>query len=547
MPELRRQVEFIAWLAKMNPMKNEKLFHVGFIGSLLASFGLYTWLAKLYPLWPSLSNPLASWVSMVGPSFGNVALHLAIYLALILLYIGLLWLLVENASYPYVFRRKQTIVILVTWLCCSGILLTMSPAGESHDIYDYIFRGRMITVYHGNPLVVVPDDYSLSTPYTRYLAWRKNVDTYGPVWEIYSATVSTGVRLVAQGLGWWDEQAPVCPHSTESCRLLTVYVTGYRIFAIILTGLSAWLIATIIGRCNPSLVPLGLAAWLLNPLTLFATALGAHNDAVMLVFILLGCWFMQRQKPFLGILSLIIAAHVKLTALIWFPAAGLWILYRWGWKRTIRVGLGALVSGIVLSWFLYAPFGGWQTLPRMLNERSKFLANSIWSVLKYFLYNLHHWPKINANLLSINLPTYLSVIGVILIPLWQFNILPKRWRHSIPYEDIPQNILWKTMVIIGCFYLAVGSYWFQHWYILWVLTPAVLLSWHQFTRFILPWWAFGALVSNVVTNFLLTAVPKSGPVIWVYLATVAMIWMPFLVAAIIVIGRRKNVTHLERL
>ena len=103
-------------------------------------------------------------------------------------------------------------------------------------------------------------------------------------------------------------------------------------------------------------------------MTLIATALGAHNDAVMLAFFLLSCYFLQHQKLFWGLLALIIAAHVKLTALIWFPAVGLWILSNWGWQRAIRVGLGTSFSGFVLSWFLYAPFGGWQTLQRMLED-----------------------------------------------------------------------------------------------------------------------------------------------------------------------------------
>jgi len=32
----------------------------------------------------------------------------------------------------------------------------LAPAGESHDIFDYLFRGRMMTEYQANPLVDVP-------------------------------------------------------------------------------------------------------------------------------------------------------------------------------------------------------------------------------------------------------------------------------------------------------------------------------------------------------------------------------------------------------
>ncbi len=180
----------------------------------------------------------------------------------------------------------------------------VAPAGESHDIFDYIFRGRMMTEYQANPLVDVPADFALSTPYIRYLAWRKHIDTYGPVWEVSSASVAVGVRQVARWLEWWDEKQPVCPRSPESCRLLMAYITGYRLLATALTGLSGWLIASMVRHNQASLTPVALAAWLLNPLTLISTAVGAHNDAVMLVLVLLSWWLLQRRQPLLSVIVL---------------------------------------------------------------------------------------------------------------------------------------------------------------------------------------------------------------------------------------------------
>jgi hypothetical protein len=205
------------------------------------------------------------------------------------------------------------------WLFSSGMLMAVAPAGESHDIFDYLFRGRMMTEYGANPLVDIPDSRGTAL-YYRYLAWRKNVDTYGPVWEIASAIVSGSVHQMAHWLGWWGEDQPDCPQFPKSCRLLTAYITGYRVLAISLTGLSGWLMASIVKHNRHSWVPLALATWLLNPLTLIATAVGAHNDALMLVLILSTWWSLQRQHPFLAMLALILAAHVKLTALIWLPA-----------------------------------------------------------------------------------------------------------------------------------------------------------------------------------------------------------------------------------
>ncbi|HSR20174.1 MAG TPA: hypothetical protein VLL49_04595 [Anaerolineales bacterium] len=498
----------------------------------LASLGLYALLALRYPLRRSLADPRASWASMVEPSVPNAALHIAIYLGLTLLYLAALRLVTHPQPEPEKGRssRPQTAIIAITWLAGCAVLLLVAPAGESHDIYDYIFRGRMMTEYHANPLTDVPNSFGLAAPYTRFIAWRKNVDTYGPVWEALSAAVSYGVRGTSQWLGWWDETHPVCPKSTESCRLLIVYVTGYRLLAISLTGLSGWLIVSIVRRSRAWMAPVALAAWLLNPMTLVATALGGHNDAVMLVLVLLAWWLLQREQPLLALLSLILAAHVKLTALIWLPPGAVWILRRWGWKGALRIGVLGAVSGLVLSWLLYAPLGGWETLPRMLHERSQLMANSPWFVVKRVLVQWWYWSPGYAQQFSVNIAYWISAIVALLVPLWIFNFRPRRWRSApIPPEESDQK-LWRALAVVSMLYLSVGAFWFQHWYVLWALAPAVLLPRSRTLHTVLAWLAFGALTSNLVMSFLFATLLENTKSLVIYVVPVVIIWGPALVA-----------------
>ena len=468
---------------------------------------------------------------MVEPTWLNVALHLAIYLGITLLYLAILRLLTPEES-SEVHPGWQIVLVYAAWLVCSGVLMAVTPAGESHDIFDYLFRGRMMVEYQANPLVDVPDEFELSTPYARYLAWRKNVDTYGPVWEISSAAIAIGVRYVTQWLGWWDEAYPVCPKSPESCRLLVVYITGYRLLAFLLTGISGWLIASMVRRSRPLLAPLALAVWLLNPLTLVASAVGGHNDAVMLVPVLLCWWLLQRQRPFLALLALFLAAHAKLTALIWLPACIIWVLWRWGWRATLKIGLASLASGIALSWLLYSPFDGWQSLPRMLQERSAYLANSPWRILKTLLVDSLGWSTENAHRLSVILPNWLFAAGALMILLWIFYLRPKRRRDILITHEGADQKLWRILVAVSMLYLVVGSFWFQHWYILWVIAPAALLPDSRFTRSILPWLGFGALSANLAMDFLLTSTLKTSPPIVAYILVVVMIWAPATIGAI---------------
>jgi hypothetical protein len=509
-------------------MNSRKLIWLGAVE--LASLGLYLLLAWRYPLSPSLENPRASWTSIVQPSGKNIALHLAIYLGLTLLFLVTMHILDGLKGQSAAHRRKQVLMIIAAWLTFSAALITAAPGGESHDIFDYIFRGRMMAEYQANPLVDVPNDFSLSTPFSRYLAWRKNVDSYGPVWEASSAAIAVSVRQTARVLGWWDEIYPVCPKSPESCRLLIAYITGYRLLSILLIGLGGWIIASMVGRSHPPLVPLALATWLLNPMTLVASALGGHNDAAMLVLVLLSWWLLQRQRLFLALLVLILAAHVKLVALIWLPACVLWIFWRWGWKRALKVSLASAVGGIALSYLLYAPFGGWQSLPNMLHERSLYLANSFWRVLNTLLVEHWDWPVKQAHQTSIGLPGLLFGLGALFIPMWVFNYRPKRWRNSQIDPEEVESRLWTALVAVSLLYLAIGAFWFQHWYLLWVIAPAALLPDSRFTRSILPWLVFGALSANVTMDFLRATLLKTSQPFLGYILAVIVIWIPAIIA-----------------
>ena len=207
-------------------MKPRNLSRPG--GVALASFALYLLLALHYPLGPSLTDPRANWASMVGATWLNASYHLLIYLGLILLYLLILRLLTPDNPGREPDHQRQVRLVLVTWLACSGVLMFLAPAGESHDIFDYLFRGRMITEYRANPLADVPENFSLSTPYTRYLAWRKYVDTYGPVWEATSAVVSSTCARTTGAL-----HAVIGPNGAGKTSLFNLRVVLRRLILLI--------------------------------------------------------------------------------------------------------------------------------------------------------------------------------------------------------------------------------------------------------------------------------------------------------------------------
>ncbi|MBE0695550.1 MAG: DUF2029 domain-containing protein, partial [Anaerolineaceae bacterium] len=425
----------------------------------LAAQALYIVLALRYPLRASLADPRASWLSLNGKDLPWSFAQIGIYLGLVLLYLAALRLLTrlsgagsEAGSKPELPPRWVNRLIIAVWLGCSFVLMTAAPAGESHDLFDYVFRGRMMAEFNANPLVALPKQYNHEAFYD-FIAWHAYVDTYGPLWEIVSKGVATGVRLFTQELGWWIRYVRPCSVSEPTCRLLIVYVSGYRLMAIGLTGLSAWLITRLVKNSQPEMRSAALAAWLWNPLTLIATALGGHNDLWLIALLLAGILLMQRKQPFWAMMALVLALHIKLTAFIWVPAFGLWILRKWGWRRAAGVGAGSLVCAVAISWLLYAPFGGWISLPRMLYERSLFYAYSIWDVLARLL-TLFGVPWSIVYRVNVNLSTFLFLAGILSVALWSLNFLPQRWKR--PPFDLEQRHFWMMLAATSAVYLVLG-------------------------------------------------------------------------------------------
>ncbi|MCC9075728.1 DUF2029 domain-containing protein [Litorilinea aerophila] len=491
----------------------------------------YAWIAWRYPLWDSFQWPRGGWFPPERAEWGPLPVHLAVYLALTLLWMGGLHVALALG------RRGERLargLVVGIWLTASLLLLAATPAGDSHDVYDYLYRGRLLVEQGVSPLAVAPQE-TVRQAFYRYTAWKRHVDTYGPVWEYASGGVSW---LVQQGLRWrgaWAPTAPTCPLSERSCVMLAAYVTGYRLLSILLAGVTGFFIYRLVSREEPAHSLAALVYWLWNPVVILATALGAHNDALMLVWLVGGLLCLQARRPTLAWLALLLAAHVKLTALIWAPLWGLWLWRQQGLGRAVGSGVVALAVGLPVSWLLYRPLGGWETLPRMLQERMLFVANSPWQ-LAYHLLREQGWPLDVARFYTIRVPTYLFVLLAVAASAWL------AWRGA---SDSPGRQLWRGMLLVALLYLAVGSFWFQHWYVLWAAAPAALLPHGLMARRVLPWLGWGALASNVVYD-VLTRQPE--PVVSrtaLYAGMVAIIWGPALLACAGLAWRRLRLRRLQ--
>ena len=136
-------------------------------------------------------------------------------------------------------------------------------------------------------------------------------------------------------------------------------------------------------------------------------------------------------------------------------------------------------------------------------------------------------------------PSLLFAVGIVMLSLRLLGMWHWHGRAKQVNYEPDHGLLWRLMLVSSVLYLAVGSFWFQAWYVLWAVAPAALLPRNAFTRIVLPWMAFGALASNAATDFLTKTILQSAPPIPNLAWPVAIIWTPPTLAALVLAAHQR--------
>jgi hypothetical protein len=415
---------------------------------------LYAALAALYPLAETLPIARKLWAQIAKADWRMLLAHTLIYVGLFACY----GLIIKNAA------GVRVRWLWLAFLTSAGALLFAFP-GESSDIFDYIFRGRMLFEYGRSPLLVPPSVLK-EAPFYRYVTWADWIDAYGPLWEYTSAGLAWLVRLGATPAQLTVVSNLDCDKQAAACSYLLRYVTAYRLFAITCIALSGLVLQFAL---PPAQRRRGVALLLLNPLVLISAALGAHNDALMLLFVSAGVALLMRAPRWAmaGIVLLLLAAHVKLTALILLPVALIWLWRRDGLRPMVFAVCLAGAIAVPTSWLLYQPLGGWVTLTRNLYERSVLSTNSIGELIYLYVRYGRGVDRWAAQISTGRAMTvaFALIAGLRLILWW--------WRA--PRNEATNDTLARLMLGIAVLYFLVGSFWFQPWYVSWVVTLAAFV------------------------------------------------------------------------
>ncbi|HYP21462.1 MAG TPA: hypothetical protein VEY08_15425 [Chloroflexia bacterium] len=377
----------------------------------------------------------------------------------------------------------------------AGLLVLLMLTREIYavDVFAYSWFGRIGGVFGDNPYVHVPSDYAASDTggWLPYLYWRDLPAPYGPVWLILAGAVAKVANLFGSDIAY--------------------HVIGHKLLVSAAYLLSVWLIwkvagqlagkwvrsAAFAGRARRSrraggtqVVPAaskarGLQfaaalafAW--NPLMLIEFGISAHNDLLMLLFVLLAVYLHLRGRWQLAVLALALACLIKFTAIIFVPGY-LWLLlwqarrstHGGSWARALaRVGGAAgIFAGTCVAF--YVPF--WQG-PATLNvlyedPTAQFFVHSFGTIVNRKLPELLSAlgfasegvrSREGLEALASTLARWVPLAVTGLVAVWQ------TWpaRNT---QRLLQAWVWTIFVL-----LTVGLAWFWPWYVAWLLVPALL-------------------------------------------------------------------------
>ena len=197
------------------------------------------------------------------------------FLAVFVVYLLALRRLPGSISWRFI--QRSTLLI--------GCLYILFPVVTSPDLFSYIAYARMAVLHNLNPLTTIPTAIQ-SDPVYKYVFWVDQPSAYGPTWAI--------VTSFLQGLLVVFRNTYVMP------MVLALRITGL-VMQLISTRL-IWLISGQFQQLNgkPALatrkrIRATLAfAW--NPLLLLEACVNAHNDAMLVVFVLLMIWVLAKDK-----------------------------------------------------------------------------------------------------------------------------------------------------------------------------------------------------------------------------------------------------------
>ena len=433
-------------------------------GFVLGKIGAWRWLGlaavgalMLTVYWVGLIRPYGLATLGLRPHLDIARLtrgHPGQQLALMFTYVALLglyylaWRLCHvpraAAAGPKPTERRLWVVLVATIAAINLAVLSLYPIGAA-DVFDYIAQGREISAWHGDPFYI-PAAAFKAEPVLSYTAWSSITTLYGPAWQLMGAALT---RLAGSSL--------------------LINLLAFKTLALLFFAGCLLVVAAILRRAAPERALPAVCLFGLNPLIIYEVAGNGHNDIVMVFWMLLGFYFLCRERHSLAALSLTAGVLTKFVPGFIAPVVLVYSLSRLpaGWPRWRFL----LLTGLACAALVAAVAGPFWRGGDMLaaHQRLYMLTTSLPAFVEALL-EPYFGPLLSE--------TWVGRVSLILTILAMAVAAWHVWRSSrrpAEHQPAPWLAAARASTMVLLFYLLVACLWFESWYTLWPLSLAVLL------------------------------------------------------------------------
>lgn len=265
------------------------------------------------------------------------------------------WLCLIFALYGVAYRSAKRMdrppsmatILVVAFLFALPLIQTF-PFNAT-DVYRYNIRGRISSVYGKSPFSIPPDAFPQDSLLPLAGEWANATSPYGPIWE----TAAAAITSVSQ-----DE--------------LLLALILFKVFGLVIHLMVAVLTWRLSEDANPGTGSAHALLWAWNPALLMTFVVDAHNDALMIFWLLFGFWMVRRGRPEIGFVLLVMAPLTKPVAILLLPVFFLKIWRQLpGTAARVRFMAFAGTGSVALIYLSFLPFGSpLDLVMRLANEAS---------------------------------------------------------------------------------------------------------------------------------------------------------------------------------
>jgi len=300
------------------------------------------------------SLPAQLWSRLIGFDLATVAGNagmLLVILCLILLGVLLAAQIGRIQWNMSLSAQRVCARLILVFAMLFGLTMLISPPHLdvfSRDMVSSWLAARMVVNYHVNPYLVAATAYpqDVATLLLSHLPpdvtslSRSPVGTSGPV----GIDISILISLFGQGQ-------------------LANTLLGFRIVGLVLHLANALLIWSILRRGKPEMSLVGLVLYAWNPLFLLLGVAQMHQELVIVFFVLLAVYFLQRDASVLSWFFLLLAVLVNAICLLLLPIFLLMIVKKMRFamlREQVLLWLILLVLLPIVFVLAYLPYwNGW--------------------------------------------------------------------------------------------------------------------------------------------------------------------------------------------